>query len=416
MNPCYLGLFVFLKVLSFHLPVNAMMHPAEDSVRNEVGHFELTSSHGDDFYQSVKQIFWLVSSSNCETTTHRNLFSCRPPMIRLEEASGHLPPLPYETKVQIRTTPPCRGRVDATVGTLHARLGQFREEDEVGDFLKEEVLTFSQSQIFILNRPQGYPFKNLTIAPRSPEIFTGARFPEGCEISIEIEFNRIALKTRGEAHTYLSHLRDQVGLMTRLSSSLLLLHESRTQQGRNKSLLNGLEGLGSQRKTKIAQVQGQWEALQGITRALETNMRRNQALASDPHLQALTESMATFSRVLNQATTSQELVPETLRGLVSQACSRDEELLEAQLDQFLDPEPLWAIQLRLASLNLQVAVTERSLQTYFRDCEYPRCFEDLGDLFFSELCGPHGVIDEMRHGILKMGPCVDQALPRSDSL
>lgn len=361
-------------------------------------------------YRPTQQIFDLISPARCEVSVTGELFSCRRPELRFEEALERLPPLPYETKVVIRTSSSCRGRIAPDVGSLHARLGRFTEQAD--DFLRDEVFSFSQSQIFIFNQPQSYPFKNLVIASRAPEIFSGARFPEGCEVSVEVEFNRIALKSKPEAEAYVAGLREQVGLMRHLNSSLLLLHESRTQRRTSKSLLTRLQGVFIREKTKMDRIRRQWETLQGVSRAVEESVRKHHALSTDPALQALTGSMAAFSRVLNQVTRAQELGPETLRDLVTDARARDAEFLEAQLDQFLEPERLREMQLKLDHLELQLATTLRTLESYFQVCEYPRCCEDFGDLFFAELCGPHGVIDEIRHGIRQIAPRADEALPR----
>ena len=368
-----------------------------------------------DAYQSRKMIYAMISSGNCATSTTGTLFNCRFPEISFNEGGRRLPPLPYETKVQVKVTPTCRGKIEPAVASLNFRLGQFvvrPGQGEEDDFYRSDVLNFSQSQIRSFSHSQSYPIKSLRVAPKESVIFESAVFPADCEVTLEIEPNRIAVKTISEAGDHLTKVGSQLILLTHLSDALLELRTCRTESEETSGMLAAIWKRMTQTRTRAETCRVQWGGLQKLTSVFEQQMRQNAVLSADPQVQGFVQSFQALSKVLSQHLAAIEIEPEKLGELLSQTQAQNRERHQERFDSLLNPEYLRQIGLNLVNQQTQVELARYSLTTLFEDSVYPGLLEDLSDLSFEEISGPHGTVDSIVMGMRNIAPATHRTLPR----
>lgn len=342
-----------------------------------------------EIYRSRKLNFEIVSPGNCVKAADGDQTGCVFPRIHLQEPASGLPPLPYETRLEFKTTSECRGKINAADGSLQLRLSKFPTDETFVE--RRDVLTFANTQVVLVTDTQWRPYKELVLAPRSSRIFSAAVFPAGCKVSVELEMNRLAFSNNAQASRYLNSMEQQFELVRQLNTSLKALHRARDEQSRAFRVAEHYESMVGRQHGQMDACQRQWRGLQGLARDLEANMRVNPLLAADPKLQALTLSLLGFSRSFERM--AGEADPSR-REAFPEAQEWDSEMRE-----LLDPDRLRAVELKLEGQRQELEVARRTFERQRPVGDYSRVLDDLRDCCTDEICAPQGVIDSILCGL-----------------
>lgn len=411
----FCSLVLLLSGLGGLKPSSAMMRTSEGSLAKSVDLPGAGAASSivlpEEKYQSKKFTYAIVSQGNCKTSTLGSLSGCVFPEITLNEGSRRFPPLPFETKVKVVVSPSCGTKIEPAFASSNIRLGHVASIDDENHFYRNETLSFNQSQIRVLRHSELLPFTSLSLAPKVDEIFKNATFPADCEITLEIEPNRIAVRTIAEAAEHIKKVGSQMELMSRLTDALVALRECRPKGDEKVSTLGGLWQKITQAQTRATTCRVQAAGLQKLTEAFELELSKNAVLSGDPAIRKFTKSIQAFSKVLNQNTTSLELKPEKMEALVSRLESDAQSSHDSRITALLDPEYLRNVGLELVNQQKQIELARESLVTLFQDQFYPRALEDLEDILFEEISGAQGTLDSVIYGIRQIAPFTEPSLP-----
>lgn len=364
-----------------------------------------------EIHRSSSFTYSIVSEGNCTATLpNGSLRNCRFPEIQLEEHSLGLPPLPYETAVRVKVSRSCI--LPRDFHALQMRLGKYGDgqggpavgaaQSESSDFLKYEILSLGHSQTVILENIHQAPLGSLKIVPPSSDIFLESEFPRGCEIEVQVDLNRIALRTEEEAKAYLARLEDQCKLIRASYDALSVVASCRDQRHEVAGIIAGMEQIAIQNQRGAQNCQLQWADLKQILPELKESIDRNGAFF--PEMSELMESMSDFDEILSQSLAVQKAAPQQFSELLSPTQQSRLELTGERITDLLHNFDLAALARRATDAELQMAGVKRTLHAYFsHDQVYPRLMEDLRDELDHTVSGSGGTIDQFIHGLYQVG-------------
>ena len=350
-------------------------------------------------------LYSIVSPGNCSVTSNGSLFNCQFPDIQIQETTHRFPFLPFETKMKLSVSMTCRGHIDSTSTSLRVEMRGRSELDEEDLLLQEWTLLANQNQIQYYEHPLKHPYQSISVRARNLELFQRAVFPQGCRIELQIQPNRISIRSIPEAERYLSQIWKQNEMLSNLMQTLTALRQLWNESKLSAQLLEGSLRMLKQSQTQEEQLHQQIQSLGRLVEAYHREITEHSTSELPARSQHFARSILKLTQILNsQNLVLPEFDPIDIHSYLTDQQIRTSEQLMRQLEHFLDPLYLQSVATQLAEQRTRIEMTRHSLEQVFQENIYPLLCEDLCDLGFTEICGGQGLTDCLQMNIRGIAP------------
>lgn len=345
-------------------------------------------------YQSQKLQFTIVSEGNCDLDLQGIKSNCQFPEIHIEEKSLMLPPLPYETKLKVFSSFACQNGERSN--HLQARIGRYPVSED--NFLSQQDFTIDYSQSIVLNHPQQLPLGSIEIFAKFPEIFKTTQFPRGCEIQLEIEFNRIAFRSSLEASEHLASLELHLDRMKRFHQTLETLQSCELERKESTGVIQNLYRFLGRQGASAKKCQNQVKELKGLVEEIsETNRNHREGEAV---LDEFKESFETLSENIEEITKNANQASTTNRSLHRVFDVKQINITQDQIEALTHPDHMKSAAEELTKAQSRLQVARHTLNHLDAGvAENALLLEDFTDLLRLEISGPHGTLDQIKTGL-----------------
>lgn len=324
-------------------------------------------------YHPLKQQFSIVSEENCQKLPTGNLSRCSFPTVRMTELYPSLPPLPFETIVEVNTHRSCH--VTGPSGFLQVSTERF-QETTLGLHLHPtlEQLAIQHHLVHKVRSDYFLPLGQIFIYPKSDAIFENAIFSKGCTISLEIQLNVIRFDSLKEGQAFIEVLNSKIEHLNTLKAGLHSIMGQLEIQASARSI--SLQVAGFQDESVL--LEQEWES---VVKALKQN--RNST-------QELDWFIPLFENFMENHGVSLKSLSDWFQNIENHT----EEHGQTELPNYT--ERVRQLELQIVKAQSDLALTQDFLE---QECSVPALTnsssEELKHFLRDEVCGPQGLVDQI---------------------
>jgi hypothetical protein len=246
------------------------------------------------------------------------------------------------------------------------------------------------------------PLGKIIISPQIEDIFKNLKFRQTCRITLEVVLNRLAIRTQVEAQEHLEELVSHVETLKRAHAALLDLKNQENQKVELNGVINHLKGFftSGEKQHNIRDLKENWDVILAPLRNTVAKLQQKGTYEM-PELEGLTEQLIDFTELLNQAVTQDGTPPTGVMELLNRAQTQRSTDANAFV---LDEAKLKAMSTQIRNAEAQIALVQDHLNSTFPEGSDSQLLnDDLKDAFEEFMLAPHGIIDEFRFKLRRIG-------------